>query len=200
MRILNGYHWPEDDIKLAQVFDYVRDIDVILQHTEGRSVCVQAGGACGVWPAEFAKHFAAVYTFEPVPENWACLEKNIPDNVTAFNSAIGANTGSVTMCRDAFEDKNAGAWYAKKGGDVPVMTIDSLELKACDLIQLDVEGFEPDAIQGAMKTIKQFKPVIVLEEKRLPHMTGSPDEARNILAKLGYKQVGEIHRDIILKC
>jgi hypothetical protein len=43
------------------------------------------------------------------------------------------------------------------------MTIDSLGLEACNIIQLDVEGFEQYAIAGAVKTLEKFRPVIVAE-------------------------------------
>ena len=46
---------------------------------------------------------------------------------------------------------------------IPMLTIDSLKLNACDMIQLDVEGFEQFAISGAIETIKKFKPVIIAE-------------------------------------
>ena len=46
---------------------------------------------------------------------------------------------------------------------IPMMTIDGLNLNACDMIQLDVEGFEQYAIRGAIATIQKFKPVIIAE-------------------------------------
>jgi hypothetical protein len=46
---------------------------------------------------------------------------------------------------------------------IPMLAIDSLNLDACDLIQLDVEGYEQFAIQGARRTIEAHRPVIIAE-------------------------------------
>ena len=41
--------------------------------------------------------------------------------------------------------------------------IDDLNLQQCDLIHLDVEGYEEKVINGALETIKKFKPVVIVE-------------------------------------
>jgi hypothetical protein len=38
-----------------------------------------------------------------------------------------------------------------------------LKLDACDLIQLDVEGFEGKVLEGAIETIIKYSPVITTE-------------------------------------
>ncbi|TNE75544.1 MAG: FkbM family methyltransferase [Gammaproteobacteria bacterium] len=201
MHLFNGFWWPDSDTKLAQVFDWVSDIDEILKHVKKFDVCIQAGGACGQWPAEFAKHFKQVHTFEPVAENYACLKLNVPSNVIAKQASLGAYQCGARIARDEFEDGNAGAWYTVPGGgEVYQTTIDSLMLyldDACDLIQLDIEGGEFDALQGARHTIEKFHPVVVVEEKPLPHMTVPHTAAGDFLKSLGYREVGRVHRDVI---
>lgn len=200
MKRLNGMFWPEEDTKLAQVFDWVSDIAEIVKHCDRFDVCVQAGGACGQWPSEFAKHFKTVVTCEPEASNMECLLLNIPDNVTAYRQALGEKPGFVDMRRDDFEEGNAGAWYAVDGTEIHSGTIDTMNLNGCDLIQLDLEGGEAAAIRGGINTIKQYQPVIVIEEKRLPHMKVDPREARRILESLGYKAVAKLHKDVVFKC
>ena len=82
--------WPEMDTKLIQVFEQVQDIDVIMKHVENRGSCIQAGGACGVWPAKLATLFSDVYTYEPFDLNYQCLLENTDDlpNVHAMNAAL----------------------------------------------------------------------------------------------------------------
>lgn len=198
-----GFSYPDTDKKLLQVHEWVDDIDVILKYVDRFDLCVQAGGAVGVWPVALAKHFKKVITFEPVQENFRCLIENIHrfgGDIYARKRALGRECGSVSMARDACEDGNAGAWYAAQGGDIETITIDSLDLDQCDLICLDVEGYEKNAILGAMGTIEKFKPVICLEEKQLPHMKEPCHLARAVLEDIGYKVVDRVHRDVILKC
>jgi hypothetical protein len=46
---------------------------------------------------------------------------------------------------------------------LPTITIDSLQLQRCDLIKFDVEGWETRALNGAIRTISRFKPVLFFE-------------------------------------
>ena len=197
---VRGYQWPKSDTKLLQVFDQVNDIGRIIKQVRDFNVCVQAGGACGVWPDRFAEHFDLVFTFEPVLENYECLVQNVPPNVIHQRAALGSERGSVKMERDEFEEGNSGAWYATDGGDTPVLAIDDLALSSCGLIQLDVEGYELEALKGAEITIKKFKPVIVLEEKRLPHMHVKHTAPREWLLERGYRAVDTFHRDVLFIC
>ena len=43
------------------------------------------------------------------------------------------------------------------------MAIDDLDLMACDLIKVDVEGLEPEVLEGAAKTIDRLRPVVYAE-------------------------------------
>jgi len=52
------------------------------------------------------------------------------------------------------------------GERVPLLTVDSLNLPACHLIKIDVEGMESDVIAGAEETIRRFRPVLYLENDR----------------------------------
>ncbi|MFW0776214.1 MAG: FkbM family methyltransferase [Rickettsiales bacterium] len=195
-----NWYWPSHDEKLKQVNDWVRDADIAFKHIKRFDVAVQAGGACGVWPAYLAKHFKYVVTFEPVDTNYECLVKNVEGlpNVKHFKAALAEKKKGLSMSLDEFEKNNCGAHYAKDGGRTPAIPIDQLNLKRCDFIALDVEGYEYQALLGAMTTIGKFKPVIMIEEKPLPHM--APDQhlkARRHLESIGYKEVDKIHRDVV---
>lgn len=194
--------WPAYDEKLLQVNDWAKDIDAIIPFVTDFMVCVQAGGACGIWPYILCQYFNEVYTFEPDPVNFHCLTENLSGlgNVYYENAALGAKSGTCNIQRDQFEQNNCGAGYMVSGGETPVVTIDSYNLGACGLIQLDVEGFEVEALLGAERTIKEHRPIIVIEEKMLPHARGKELKARNYLKSIGYKEVGRIHRDVVFSC
>lgn len=196
--------WPIGDEKLLQVFDQVSDVDVIMQFVDDKSVCIQAGGACGIWPLRFSKFFKEVLTFEPVMDNYMCLLQNVSStiNVTAFPFALSYESLTGRMVLDPSEHNNAGASYFQEGNGTTITTqIDGYITDACGLIQLDVEGHELEALKGAIRTLKKFKPVVVIEEKTLPYLENrDPKEARYFLESLGYKEVANVHRDVVFKC
>lgn len=53
------------------------------------------------------------------------------------------------------------------GDDVETITIDSLELKSCRLIKIDVEGMEPEVITGARATIAAHRPILFVENNTI---------------------------------
>ena len=58
-------------------------------------------------------------------------------------------------------EPNSGMFEKHDGtGAIPVLSIDQLGLNNCDLIHLDIEGGEYDALMGAEHTIKRFGPLI----------------------------------------
>lgn len=192
-------YWPTDDTKLQQVNSWVVDVDQALQHVKHFGVAIQAGGACGIWPARLAGFFEEVITFEPVLDNYECLRANCErfDNVIANYGALGRERGTASMARDAFEEGNAGAWYSVPGNEVAIVPIDDLNLSRCDLIMLDVEGAELDALVGAVGTISKHKPTIVIENKQLPHMQQPATKAIEFIQALGYRQVAKFHNDLV---
>lgn len=198
------WRWPDGDKKLVKVFDHVSDIDAIMPYVKNPRVCIQAGGACGVWPLRFAQFFDCVYTFEPLIGNYKCLLFNIEGarNIVAHNAPLANDDMKYKIFNDMAERENCGAGYCVPSDNgIEAMRIDDIELGCCDLIQLDVEGFELNALQGGAKTIERHRPVIVLEEKPLPHVSGSPAAPRKWLEdNFGYKLAETIHRDVILTC
>ena len=76
-------------------------------------------------------------------------------------------------------------------GDVEVdqMTVDSLNLEACDAIQFDLEGYESAALLGAAQTIEKYRPIISLETKI------DSDAAVMFLESWGYKKIGSTRND-----
>lgn len=199
-----NWAWPAGDKKLVQVFDHVSDIDAFMRHVNKTDVCVQAGGACGVWPLRFSQLFDTVVTFEPQSENYHCLVENIQGagNITVYNAPLANEYNTFSIKNDIIERENWGAGYIiPDANGLMSMRIDDLGLDACDLIQLDIEGYELQALMGGAETIGQYKPVIVLEEKPLNHVNGDPAKPRNWLENtFGYKLVESIHRDVVLKC
>jgi hypothetical protein len=66
---------------------------------------------------------------------------------------------------------------------IPQLTIDSFGFKEVDLIAFDMEGYEPNALRGAFKTIEKFRPVIILE------CGARRTETQEIMAQLRYTHI-----------
>jgi FkbM family methyltransferase len=165
----------------------------VSQFCKNKKTVVQAGGWCGIYPQIYSEIFETVYTFEPDPVNFYCLVQNVKNsNVMKFQSCLGADHTlvSVKMNEETARKKghNTGTFQVTGEGKVPVLKIDDLALTACDLIHLDIEGFEGFALQGAMETIRKFKPVICLEINGLGKQYGwGVDEIYKFLESIDYK-------------
>lgn len=170
---VSQWMWPKTDTGAwdGPSAEWVRSHkDGYLKHCKKFDVVVQAGGNCGLYPMLFSQYFSRVYTFEPDPLNFHCLVNNCQKpNIFKFNAALGETNKLLHIyngnesnvgCHTVGDDPDK---YATKQSYIPTLTIDQLALDACDLIQLDCEGYEPNVILGAMDTIGRFKPVISLE-------------------------------------
>lgn len=181
----------------------VEALDYAMALTTRRAVAVQAGGNYGLFPKRLAEEFAAVYTFEPDPVMFKALERNAPErNITPIRAALGDSRDPVAL---ACYRRNENGKFVHQGlthvagpGEIPQLLLDDLKLEACDLIYLDIEGYEMNALRGAALTIAKYRPVIGFECGANHKFYGS---SRTALAELmqdwGYTKVARIRGDDI---
>lgn len=183
----HGWKWPKED------WPYHKEY--ILTYVKNKNVVVQAGGLQGMYPRLLAQHFKRVITFEPSLESYKVLELNCRDcdNIEKHWMALGDKEGSVSTF--VVYSENIGMNRVSEGGNVRQTTIDSMRLKECDLIFLDVEGYEYKALKGAYRTINQFKPVLILENNFEENYTKIID----LVGPLGYVVVAKYQNDMVLK-
>lgn len=189
---VGGYAWS-DARKAKAVLRDSAAIEQWLVHCPQRRECVQAGGNVGVFPKVLAGHFERVYTVELDAQNFADLTTNaMPPNVTAFHGALGEAPGRVGCHRAPL----AISHYVEAGGDVPVLTVDGFDLGQCDLIALDVEGYEWPALKGAEHTIERCRPLLVVETKGHGRRYGYKDrDLAQWLGERGYRLLERVNRD-----
>ncbi len=179
---------------------YLRRSQELLAHmqlTRGREVAIQAGGHIGTYPTLLAAHFAHVYTFEPEAENFSCLTRNCTQpNVFAARGCLGEKRRTVGL---SISLKSTGKHQVRGAGAVPTYRIDDLGVTACDLLALDLEGYELAALAGATETIRRFEPVIVAEENGRQLRFGVREgELARFLAPQGYRVVQRVGEDLVL--
>jgi FkbM family methyltransferase len=159
---------------------------------------VQAGGHIGIFPRELSKRFDIVYTFEPDAENFACLVRNAPGSKVF---PIRAFVGDLHECRELrINSKSTGGHSVGGLGETPTLRIDDLALEVCDLILLDLEGYEFFALLGAMQTIARCKPRIIVEENKKSGGQGFQAGAiATLLASRAYRPAATVGENIVFE-
>jgi len=112
---------------------------------------------------------AKIISIEPDPANFQNLLKNLKKN--RLKNAIPLKT-AVSNRQSAsylFRKGTSMAYLGEKSpsaAKVPTATIDQLvkklNLKKIKLIKMDIEGSELAAVKGAVKTIKAYKPTLII--------------------------------------
>ena len=200
MKLIDGLYWPDSDIDCRKASGLVVDIDKVLPFVRKFDFCLQAGGNIGIWPKRLARSFRTVMTFEPHPENFECLEMNcVEKNIICHQNALSDRREQVFVRPPNKEhEHNCGAHQIFPDGDIDTIRIDDLDLSDCDLIYLDIEGYELKALHGAVDTIQMHHPIIVFEDKELPFMYGKKvGDVEKWLRTFGYSVVDRFHRDIV---
>lgn len=195
----NKWIWPSSDENSWQGQNESVDlVNRILPHVRNNEVLVQAGGNCGFILSTFLPHFETIYTFEPDPINFYCLNQNVTDpKVIKLQSCLGTDPNPVKT-QQLIRPKrlhDIGGVHVNGKGPTPSIPLDSLHLPKCDLIQLDVEGYELHALLGATETIKKHRPTLCIEfcEKWLNRYDNTSEQILELLEKLNYKEV-DAHR------
>jgi len=191
----NKWVWPLSDENSWKYQNEFGDLaNKLLPYVKNKNIMIQAGGNCGYLLNSFVDHFNIIYTFEPDPVNFYCLNQNISSpNVIKLQSCIGetANTVNVQQLIRPDRPNDTGGVHINGDGYMPTIILDNLNLPGCDLIQLDVEGFELKALNGAIETIKKYKPILCIEfcEKWLERYNDNSEKILNLLKDLNYIHV-----------
>lgn len=190
----------EQDFVLKHLQKYILDSQVILD------IGSHAGSHTVLY--KYINKFAKVYCFEPQKKMFDLLVHNIESNnfknVEAFNVGV-ANISAEAEMNDSIVETgkiieyggshkvNLGGMQIGKGGEkIHTITIDSLNLTACDFIKIDVEGFEPLVLMGGEETIKKFKPTILFESN---YKKASPEIVKQFKVDYPLKESSEILKD-----
>lgn len=129
---------------------------------------------------------ANVVAFEPDPANFDRLSRNLTVNgafgVKTLRTAVGRAAGRANLLRREGLPAQTRVVYGH-GGECRVVSLDSilLDLPAPRLVKVDVEGAELDVLAGAMRLLREVKPVWIVE----PH--GTDREIVACFAQCGYR-------------
>ncbi len=157
---------------------------------------------------------ARVWGFEPVTVNYLCASVtrglNALTNCTLTHAGMGAEPGELVMrtrdkkgralgggARIAPEPKEGG--NAARGFDtVRILPIDAVVgERPVGLIQLDTEGHEIAALQGAAGTIARCRPLLVLEGHGGADLPADPF-LQDLAARHGYRAIDRQDQNVFL--
>lgn len=202
--------WPRGEVSCYNWTATESDLpEHLMQHVPEKRVMVQAGGNMGWFTKIYSKYFQRMYVFEPDNINFLCLNLNVPDrHVMKFQACLG---NKREMCTVSFREHDRGKNHVMLGNDldkrfrkggqpdyIPTLFIDDLNLDDCSFIHLDIEGFEYFALQGAVKTIQQHRPVIALEKSGHNGRYGVAwEDIENWLAGFGYRQIDAYRYEVV---
>ena len=146
---------------------------------------------------------AKVWAFEPNPENYRCASITVAlnglENVELRHAALGSSAGCapLVVADEAGRGLGGGsaiardseALHAHDHVEVQVASIDECVPagRKVSVIQLDVEGYEREALTGAIRSIRRWAPVLVLE-----HLNDLRWLQRRMPVP-GYRRIGKVH-------
>ncbi len=181
---------PDDSVKMDRRWRFitrnVHDLDAGIAWTKKRSAALQAGGHVGIFPNYLAGHFTQVFTYEPDPDLYECLENNARPRVFHCNAALGVESGPGKFRRAT---GGTGALDPRGDLDVEIVAFDDTETDV-NFIHLDVEGGEVEALVGMRSTIERCSPTLQLEI--LPRFK---DAIYEYIESIGYKLACDTRRD-----
>jgi FkbM family methyltransferase len=103
-----------------------------------------------------------VYAIESHPENFNVLCANL-----ALNQIRNTMPINAFIATSSDVDTGSQAWgkyaYVSQRWDTRFMSLDSLDLSACDLIKVDVDGKELEVLESGAMQIERFRPVLYFE-------------------------------------
>jgi len=115
-----------------------------------------------------------LHAFEPQRIVYQALVANLAlnaiENTQTYQCGVGQKNDIITVPRVNYEAGGNFGGLAlgsfDQGDQVPLRSIDSLELSACHFIKIDVEGMETEALKGAKQTLQKFEPYLYVENDR----------------------------------
>ena len=148
------------------------------------------------YAAALAGYEGAIHSFEPAPVTRADLEGlrggfGLQKRITVHGVALSSQSGTAEM---AIHDKEtglnriAGSGVGREGTgrvEVPMQRLDDLDIRP-DVIKMDVEDHEYEALSGAAGVLGESKPHIVVESWLTPDKPVRTMRALRLLENAGY--------------
>ncbi|MBW4538303.1 MAG: FkbM family methyltransferase [Myxacorys chilensis ATA2-1-KO14] len=139
--------------------------------------CYDIGANIGLWTLrlqEIVEQSGKVYAFEPLSKNLAVLKSNLElsqvSNTEIVPTAIGAHEGEVTLytpSHDPGSSSIAPGTPNDAAEQIKIQRLDRIwESQGCPqigFVKIDIEGYEPFALEGGEKFFSNVQPIVCCE-------------------------------------
>lgn len=165
----------------------------IMRYASKDAISLDVGANIGVHAITMAKYSKRVIAFEPQPHVAQILRENVGHfgNVEVREVALGDTENDVYLEPAGDNVGNVAVSATRTARKATQITLDSLDFgpDVIGLMKIDIEGYEPQMLKGAMETIRKHKPVILLEDFV---------RSRSALEAIGYKSRRISRHDYLL--
>ena len=172
--------------------------------------CIDAGANLGFHSIQFGRLGKKVYSFEPQRYifNQLCtniLLNGLDNTIESFRLGLGEiqekkqmwniehenwvgegryNWGGRGIIQDNLDKERAFNNEYREEDIIDVIPLDSLDIPKCDLLKIDIQGYEYYMLVGAKNLLNNFKPIILLE-----NYIDDPnsEQSKEYLVNLGYE-------------
>jgi FkbM family methyltransferase len=158
---------------------------------ENGMIVIDGGANLGGYAMLAAKRAAArIYAFEPEPGNYAQLVRRVRGlrNVIPIQKALGRRSGKAELHLDRFHARHSLTRDGNRTITVPVTSLDDFvreqSLPGVDVVKLDIEGAELEAIAGMTGVLNAARRPVILCELHPPL---TPEQFCDALAVHGYR-------------
>lgn len=173
----------------------LQDLEEVLSLLPKGRIVIDGGANVGAYARLLASHFDIVHAFEPSPDTFEALRRNIEDWGLSHRVITHEEALSDSADKVALSLKRGGRSVSRRisgPGNLAAITIDALELRNVDLIKLDIEGYEFRALTGARATLQRCQPAVMFEDKPGKRdITFIERDPHRYLKNLGARQVGK---------
>lgn len=175
-----------------------KEIALCQKYIKRNSIVLDIGANIGIHSIYFSRiaKEGLVFSFEPSPETFRLLLKNVMNSSNILPINIGVsnfkNIADFYMASDnAYSSlKDTKRKEIKKIVKVICFTLDDffkgLNLSNIDFVKIDVEGFEQSVLEGMHWIMEEYHPVIFCEIYKGTNSNEDPEKTINYLIDKGY--------------
>ncbi len=168
------------------------ELNIINSISDINKVSLDIGANLGLFTYFMSRSSKKVFAFEPNPYPLKYLKHVIDKNVEIVPIALGNIDGTIKLKIP----KNRKGWSSNGASikhvdlnrgikhQVNIHKIDTLKIENIGLIKIDVEGAELDVLEGALQTLKEQKPNLIVENEI--NRTSKPELLFQFMKNINY--------------